>query len=129
MEVTSNNSQLIDDVINETIEKSLDMELGSKEKSQEISNAIRLYELRQKDRAMDIDEKRLELDRDRLKAQGRIDWKDILKYSVMVGLTGLEIFAQIGLCREVMMFEDDHYAPNTLRYAMNKSLVKKKNPV
>lgn len=129
MEVTSNNSQLIDDVINETIEKSLDMELGSKEKSQEISNAIRLYELRQKDRAMDIDEKRLELDRERLKSQGRIDWKDILKYSVMVGLTGLEIFAQIGLCREVMMFEDDHYAPNTLRYAMNKNLVKKKNPV
>ena len=129
MEVTNNNQQLIDDVVNETIEKSLDMELGSKEKSQEISNAIRLYELRQKDRSMDIEEKRLELDRDRLKAQGRIDWKDILKYSVLTGLTLFEVFAQLGLVRETMMFEDEHYSPNMLRYAMNKSLVKKKNPV
>lgn len=129
MEVTNNNQQLIDDVVNETIEKSLDMELGSKEKSQEISNAIRLYELRQKDRSMDIEERRLELDRDRLKAQGKIDWKDVLKYSVLTGLTLFEVFAQLGLVRETMMFEDEHYSPNMLRYAMNKSLVKKKNPV
>ena len=123
------NQQLIDEDINEIVEKTLDMEAGSKEKSQELSNAIRLYELRQKDRAMDLEEKRLELDRDRLKAQGKITWQDILKYSVMTGLTLFEIFTQLGIIRETMMFEDEHYSPNMLRYAMNKSLVKKKNPV
>mgnify|MGYP007122053850 CR=1 FL=1 len=123
------NQQLIEEDINEIVEKTLDMEAGSKEKSQELSNAIRLYELRQKDRAMDLEEKRLELDKEKLKSQGKITWQDILKYSVMTGLTLFEIFTQLGIIRETMVFEDEHYSPNMLRYAMNKNLVKKKNPV
>ena len=38
------NQQLIEEDINEIVEKTLDMEAGSKEKSQELSNAIRLYD-------------------------------------------------------------------------------------
>lgn len=119
------NQQLIDEDINEIIEKSLDMEAGSKEKAQEISNAVRLYELRQKDRAMDLEEERLKLDRDRLKAQGKITWQDVLKYSVLMGLSLFEIFTQLGIIRETMVFEDEHYPNNMMRYAMNKNLVKK----